>query len=112
MNRMQDPSLKYREQEILSAPAEKLVLHLYDFILRCCARNDGTGAARALSVLIDGLNFNYPEVAEGLFRLYDYCLRQVKSGRFEETRTIITELRAAWEKATATPVLAQEGVVA
>jgi len=112
MNHTHDPSLRYKEQEILSAPAEKLVLHLYDFILRCCARNDGAGAARALSVLIDGLNFNYPEVAEGLFRLYDYCLRQVKSQRFDETRTIITELRAAWEKATAKPALAQEGAVA
>ncbi|MBC7186283.1 MAG: flagellar protein FliS [Calditrichaeota bacterium] len=104
-----DPFLRYREQEILSASPERLVVHLYDFILRCCARQDGSGAARALSVLIDGLNFDYPEIAEGLFRLYDYCLRQVKRQRFEETRTIITELRAAWEQATARPALSPEG---
>ncbi|MDZ7272052.1 MAG: flagellar protein FliS [candidate division KSB1 bacterium] len=112
MNQRRNPLLSYREQEILAAPPEKLVLHLYDFILRCCACQDSGGAARALSVLIDGLNFDYPEIAEGLFRLYDYCLRQVKARRFEETRTIITELRAAWEKATVRPALSPEGAMA
>ncbi len=112
MKQRRDPVLSYREQEILSAPTEKLVVHLYDFVLRCCARHDSGGASRALSVLIDGLNFDYPEIAEGLFRLYDYCLRQVKAGRFEETRTIINELRAAWEQATAKPALSPEGAMA
>ena len=62
------PMIKYKEQEILSASPERLVLHLYDYIIRCCSTANCRDAARAVAELIDGLDFTYNEIADNLNR--------------------------------------------
>ena len=99
--------LKYKRQEILAAPPERLVLHLYDYIISCCAMRNCVNASRGIAELIDGLNLEYREIAMGLLRLYEYCLRQVKAGKYDEVRTIIRGLRDSWAEALA----AKEGEV-
>ena len=89
--------LKYKEQEIFSASPERLILYLYDHIIRCCSLQDDLGATRAIAELIDGLNFEYKEISKGLLRLYDYCLTRIRAGQFDEPKMIIKELRKNWE---------------
>ena len=63
------------------------------------ARRDSQRARRGLVELIGALNFDYQEIALGLFRLYDYCLTALGRGRFDEASGIMRELKAAWEQA-------------
>jgi flagellar protein FliS len=94
------PMIKYKEQEVLSASPERLVLHLYDHVISCCSNNNSDGACRALVELIDSLNFDYSEISSGLLRLYEYCLKQLKVNKFDETLAIMKELRQTWAQAT------------
>ncbi len=94
------PMAKYKEQEVLSASPQRLVLHLYDHIIRCCSIRNSDGASRAVAELIDGLNFEYSEISGGLLRLYEYCLRRIKAEEFEEPMKIIKELRQTWAQVT------------
>ena len=89
---------RYVEQEVLGASPQKAVLLLYERAICGCLRRDERLASAALAQLIDALDLRY-EVAQGLFRLYDWCLRLVKRGQFEAAREILQELRDAWRRA-------------
>ena len=92
-------SYDYREQEILSAKPEVLVLFLYDYAIRGCKKEDAQLASSALVELIDALNFEYREVAVGFLKLYEYCLRMVKSENYKAALKILTELKDTWAQA-------------
>ena len=53
-------------------------------------------ASRGLVELISALNFDHQEVALGLFRLYQYCLDNIKKSNYGEAISIIEELKASW----------------
>lgn len=65
-------------------------------------------ATRAVSALRDALNFDYDEVSNGLFSLYQWCLDCIRGGDFEPALTTLTELREAWEIAQQEMVSLQE----
>jgi flagellin-specific chaperone FliS len=93
------PAQAYQTNQIVGASPVQLVLLTYEVIMASCARRDAGRARRGLVELIGALNFDYQEIALGLFRLYDYCLTVIGRGRFEEAAGIVRELKAAWEKA-------------
>ncbi len=53
-------------------------------------------ASKGLVELISSLNFDYEEVALGLFRLYQYCQDKIRLEEFDEAVTILQGLRDAW----------------
>ena len=53
-------------------------------------------ATRAVSALRDALNFDYDEVSNGLFSLYQWCLDCIRSGDYEPALTTLTGQREAW----------------
>lgn len=93
------PAQAYQNNQVLGASPVQLVLMTYEAVISGCARRDPQKARRGLVELIGALNFDYQEIALGLFRLYDYCLTALGRGRFDEAAGIIRELKGAWEQA-------------
>jgi len=80
---------------------QQMLLQLYDFAIAGCVARDVRKASAAIVELIAALNFDYEEIATGLYRLYEYALREVKAHRFEPARKILAELRDTWQEAFA-----------
>jgi len=89
----------YQKNEVLSSSPEKLVLFLYDQAIAGCKSDDERKASRAIAQLIDSLDFNYPEIATGLFRLYEYSIRMIREKNFHKALPILVELRSTWAEA-------------
>ncbi len=95
----------YLEQEVMTLNPIQLIIKAYDAGIAACNRKDENKTCDVLVELIDSLNFEQAEIAGSLFRLYDFCLREVKHGKFDSTLKIFKELRDTW-------VLAQANVPA
>jgi len=89
-------SSAYLEQEIMTLNPVQLLIKAYDAGIAACNRKDEAKSSAVLVELIDSLNFDYAEIANSLFRLYEYCIREVKRGNFETTLKILKELRETW----------------
>lgn len=89
----------YLEQEIMTLNPLQLLIKAYDAGITACNRKDEDKASAVLTELIDSLNFDYAEIANSLFRLYEYCMREVKRGNFDVTLKILKELRETWVQA-------------
>ena len=87
---------EYRQQDILGASPLRLVIMAYDLAIRACDQKDFTTSVKAISVLRDALNFDYPEVSVGLFQLYQWCLDCIRQGDYTSARNTLNELREAW----------------
>ena len=86
----------YLEQEIMTLNPVQLLIKAYDAGITACNRKDESKASAVLVELIDSLNFDYAEIANSLFRLYDYCMREIKRGNFDVTLKVLKELRETW----------------
>jgi flagellin-specific chaperone FliS len=82
----------------LLSPVE-ITLELYDSGIAACVAGDAPKAGAALVELISTLNFDHEQIAIGLYRLFDYALREVEAERFEGAQRILSELRATWHQA-------------
>ena len=89
----------YLEQEIMTLNPLQLLIKAYDAGIIACNRKDEPKASAVLSELIDSLNFDYADISNSLFRLYEYCMREIKVGNFEITLKILKELRETWIQA-------------
>lgn len=102
----------YKQQEVISASPLRLVIMAYDLAIRSCERKDFEKAINTISALRDCLDLDYPEVASGLYGLYQWCLECVRKGDYVSAANVLAELRSAWttvEKsmtARANPVVA------
>jgi len=97
-NNSKQSMFKYKEQEIMAASPERLILYVYDHIIHCCAVKNSAGAIKGFAQLIDGLNYEYREIATGLLRIYDYCLRRLREEDYDEPYRIIKGLRESWDE--------------
>lgn len=87
---------QYRQQDVLSASPLRLVIMTYDLAIRSCEQQDFAKSVKTISALRDALDLDYPEVAAGLFRLYQWCLECIRKGDYASAITTLTELRGAW----------------
>jgi flagellar secretion chaperone FliS len=87
---------EYRQQEIMGASPIRLVIMAYDMAIRSCEKKDFQTATKAISALRDALDFDYPEVSVSLFRLYQWCLDNLRQGEYQASMATLTELRDAW----------------
>jgi len=90
---------EYRAQDVMGASPIRLVVMAYDVAIRACQQEDYARATRAITLLRDALNFDYAEVAVGLFRLYQWCLECLRAGDYQSALSVLTELREAWVQA-------------
>jgi flagellin-specific chaperone FliS len=89
----------YQAAQVQGLSPVEIMLQLYDFAIAACVAGDSRKASAALVELIAALNFDYEEIATGLYRLYEYALREVKAQRFESAQRILGELRGTWHQA-------------
>lgn len=89
----------YRQQDISGASPLHLVLMAYDLAILSCEQGDFVRATQAVSVLRDALNFDYPEAAVGLFRIYQWSLDCIRNGDYPAALSALRELRDAWKTA-------------
>src|SRR5213593_4149460 len=94
----------YVAQQTQGMSQQQMLLQLYDFAVAGCVAHDARKATAAIVELIAGLNFDYEEIATGLYRLYEYSLREVKAGRFDEAQRVLGGLRDTWRQALGQPV--------
>jgi len=87
---------EYRQHEITGAGPLHLVVMAYDLAIQACEQQDFEKSIRTISVLRDALDFDYPEVSAGLFRLYQWCLDSIRKGDYSSALPILRELRDAW----------------
>jgi len=91
----------YVAQQTQGMTQQQMLLQLYDFAVAGCVAHDARKATAAIVELIAALNFDYEEIATGLYRLYEYALTEVRAKRFDEARKILAGLRDAWQQAFA-----------
>lgn len=89
---------EYRNQDVMGASPIHLVVMAYDLAIRSCEVKDFEKATKAISVLRDALNFDYPEVSVGLFRLYQWCLDSLRKDDYDSAIKVLSELRDAWRE--------------
>lgn len=89
----------YRNEHLMNLSPVQVVQKLYDVAIQGCKKQNYPLAQRAITELIVGLNFEQQEMALGLFRLYDYCKRQIREGKSDEAVVILEDLRATWSQA-------------
>ena len=87
---------EYRQQDVMGASPIRLVVMAYDVAILACEQQSFERATRAVTVLRDALNFDYSEVATGLFRLYQWCLDCIRSEDYHSAMKTLKELREAW----------------
>jgi len=101
---------KYRQQDVISASPLRLVIMTYDLAIRACEQQDFAKATKTISALRDALDLNYPDVAVGLFQLYQWCLDCIRKNDYASALTTLTELRSAWAATEQTIVTKQTAV--
>lgn len=89
----------YQQQEINTLSPGLLIEKLYNMGIRGCMDEDSVKVSRVLTELISALDFSFKEIALGLYKLYEYCLRKVKAQKFQEVSKILKELAASWKTA-------------
>ncbi len=87
---------EYRTQDVMGASPIRLVIMAYNLAINSCEQKDFAQATKAITVLRDALNFDYPEVSVGLFRLYQWCLDCIRQGDYTGAIHTLSELRDAW----------------
>ena len=89
----------YRTHSVLTLTPGEVIVKMYDIAVAALIARDGERACKVLVQLIDSLDFEYHEISVGLFRLYRYCMDEIKKGEFELPAGILRELRQTWLQA-------------
>ena len=89
---------EYRQQDVMGASPMRLIDMAYDLAIRACERKDFEKAVKTIGGLRDALNFDYPEISLGLYRLYQWCLDCIRGGDYMSASKTLQELRAAWKE--------------
>ena len=87
---------EYRQHEVMGASPIRLVVMAYDLAIRACEQKDFDRASKVVSVLRDALDYDYAEVAVGLFGLYQWCLDCIRKEDYHSAVVTLRELREAW----------------
>ena len=90
---------KYQEQAIRQATPEELITKLLDIGIAACYRNDRRKVRAVLIELMSAINFEGGEIAQNLYHLYEFCLRECPLGDLELIREILDGVRDAWKEA-------------
>jgi flagellin-specific chaperone FliS len=89
----------YRHNQVVGSNPLERVMMVYDVAIQSCDQKNLERTTRALGVLREALNFEYPEVANRLLAIYLWCLELARKGNWDEAIGILQELRDTWEEA-------------
>ena len=72
------------------------ILGLYEYGIEGCAQQNEAQVSAVLLELLASIDLQYGDIAEGFFRLYDYCLERAREGEFDQVAWILDDLRTTW----------------
>jgi len=113
LNSPQNKANAYLVKEIMDSTPQKLLLKVYDFAISHCQRGDVEKSNRAVSELINALNFDdesTKNLSLELLRLYQFVQDSTRKGDFDISLRILTELRDTWQEVFQAPVELSEAV--
>ncbi len=90
----------YLMKEIAEASPQKLLLKTYDFAIVHYQRGDYYKANKAVTELINSLNFTdekTKDISLGLLRLYQFTQEMGRKGNFAVSVKILQDLRDTWQ---------------
>ncbi len=90
---------RYKREQYLNLSPVEVIKKLYDVAILGCKKKDRTLVNNAVTELIVGLNFEYQDIAVGLYRLYQYVKFCLRKDNYEEAEHVLTELRDTWMQA-------------
>ena len=97
MTNLQTVTQTYRMNQIAGASPLDLLIMAYDAALTSCGQKDLARLTKAIGVLRDALDYSYDaDVALGFFRLYQYIGDLGRQGKYDESASLLRELRDAW----------------
>lgn len=88
----------YIAEQINSMSPMELLIKLYDIGITSCAQKDKERLSRTIVELIAALDFEHRQIAVGLYRIYNYCLRQARMDQFDQVKPLLVELRDTWRQ--------------
>jgi flagellar protein FliS len=89
----------YLMNEILEASPQKLLLKVYDYAIAGVQAKNLEKTNKAISLLIEALNFEDPQAKEisiTLYNLYQFCQEQMRQKNYDIVYKILSELRDTW----------------
>lgn len=89
----------YRNSQVVGASPLERVMMVYDVAIQSCGQRNLERTTRALGVLRDALNFEYPEMANRLLAIYIWCSELARKEKWDEAAELLQELRDSWEEA-------------
>ncbi len=78
---------------------EMAVLQLYKLGIESCKNKNKEKFKAVITALIHALNFEYEEMANSFYDIYQFALRMVADENYEQAQFIFHGLQEAWEKA-------------
>ncbi len=69
---------------------------IYDLGIEACNAKDSIKVRDIINTLKELCSDQYTGVADGITRLYDFCLQFVKDERFDKVLGILDELHQSW----------------
>ncbi len=103
-NNLQDNKKKanaYFVKEIMDSLPHELLFKVYDFAIAHCQKHDIEKTNRAISELINALNFedkDTRDLSTSLLQLYQFAQEQVRRGNFDMAMKILSGLRETWQE--------------
>jgi flagellin-specific chaperone FliS len=88
----------YENNRAATASPVVRLLTVYDYALSACKGQRLWELSKALRVLNEGLDFDFP-MAYNLAALYDWCGELGRRQEWDEAARILSELRASWAAA-------------
>ncbi len=92
---------RYQQDQVNTMSPIQLLVKVYDIAIEGCRRQDRDRASKAIVELISALNFEYEEMANRFYGIYEFCMREVKAGNYETARELLQDLRNGWIEAAA-----------
>jgi flagellar protein FliS len=91
-----DPrSLEDKIVQLRSLPTSDRILRLYQYAIGQCERGHAEPLAAVFAELVGAIDFAYGPVAEGIYRVYEYCRRKTREGDFQSVAWVLQDLRDA-----------------
>ncbi|MCX7984305.1 MAG: flagellar protein FliS [Bacteroidetes bacterium] len=90
---------RYQREQYMNLTPVEVIKKLYDVAILGCKKRDKALANNAVTELIVGLNFEYQEIALGLYRLYQYVKHCLRHENYSEAEYVLQELRTTWMQA-------------
>jgi flagellin-specific chaperone FliS len=78
---------------------ELTILQLYEQGIESCKKRNKEKVDHVIHALINSLNFEYKGMANSFYDIYQFTLKMVREGHYDQVLFVLEGLHDAWKKA-------------